>query len=56
MRKFQCLLYVLKWSYICYCIICMAVPLILLDLESIDLTVTLTIFVVTFIRIAFVTN
>ena len=28
MRKFQCLLFVLKWSYICYYIICMTVPLI----------------------------
>ena len=27
MRKFQCLLLVLKWSYICYYIICMAIPL-----------------------------
>ena len=26
-RKFQCLLFVFKWSYICYDIICMAVPL-----------------------------
>ena len=28
MRKFQCLLFVLKRSYICYYIICMTVPLI----------------------------
>ena len=27
MRKFQCLLFVLKRSYICYYIICMTVPL-----------------------------
>ena len=27
MRKFQCLLPALKWSYICYYIICMTVPL-----------------------------
>ena len=27
MRKFQCLLFVLKQSYICYYIICMTVPL-----------------------------
>ena len=27
MRKFQSLLFVLKWSYICYNIICMTVPL-----------------------------
>ena len=28
MRKFQCLLFVLKRSYICYYMICMTVPLI----------------------------
>ena len=28
MRKFQCLLFLLKQSYICYYIICMTVPLI----------------------------
>ena len=27
MQKFECLLFVLKRSYICYCIICMTVPL-----------------------------
>ena len=27
MRKIQCLLFVLKRSYICYCIICKTVPL-----------------------------
>ena len=27
MRKIRCLLFVLKGSYICYYIICMAVPL-----------------------------
>ena len=27
MRKFQCLLFVLKRSYICYYVICMTVPL-----------------------------
>ena len=31
MRKFQCLLFVLKQSYICYYIICMTVPLNLLS-------------------------
>ena len=28
MRKFECLLFVLKRSYICYYMICMTVPLI----------------------------
>ena len=29
MQKLQCLLFVLKQSYICYYIICMTVPLIM---------------------------
>ena len=35
MRKFQCLLFVLKGSYLCYYIICMAVPLKLKKLKII---------------------
>ena len=33
MRKFHCLLFVLKRSYICYYIICMAVPLIFVVIQ-----------------------